>query len=209
MNGLIQKVNIFLHREWPLACIIRNHQNSYKLDQGIMFIIVSGKNRPLLLAKGVDHKDSCMYHKVNLTLWNIIRYWLSVSLSGLLNTRLPKKNSIVNSVNGTLKFGRPVKHYIKCIRYISIHVVYSCCKHGRLGEKQVLLVAQHRRTNQLIFPGPRPPMNVGRCVGIAGCQTIQILVITSWLCHRAMITKNLQISQTKPLVSRQPFCYLR
>ena len=43
------------------------------------------------------------------------------------------------------------------------------------------LVAQHEKTNQLTFPGPRPSMNVGRCVGIAGCQTAQALVITSWL----------------------------
>ena len=40
------------------------------------------------------------------------------------------------------------------------------------------LVAQHERTNQLTFPGHRPSMNVGRCVGIAGCQTVQVLVIT-------------------------------
>ena len=39
------------------------------------------------------------------------------------------------------------------------------------------LLAQHERTNQLTFPGPRPSMNVGRCVGIAGCQTVQVLVI--------------------------------
>ena len=39
------------------------------------------------------------------------------------------------------------------------------------------LVAQNERTNQLTFPGPRPSMNVGQCVGIAGCQTVQVLVI--------------------------------
>ena len=65
------------------------------------------------------------------------------------------------------------------------------------------LVAQHEKTNQLTFPGPRPSMNVGRCVGIAGCKTAQALVITSWLCHRATIIKNLQIPQTKSLVSWQ------
>ena len=49
------------------------------------------------------------------------------------------------------------------------------------------IVAQHERTNQLTFPGPRPSMNVGRCVGITGCLTLQVLVITPWMCHRTTI----------------------
>ena len=35
-------------------CILCIHQKSYKLDKGIMLIFVFEKNRPLLLAKGVD-----------------------------------------------------------------------------------------------------------------------------------------------------------
>ena len=35
-------------------CIICTNQKSYKLDEGIMITFVSEKNRPLLLAKGVE-----------------------------------------------------------------------------------------------------------------------------------------------------------
>ena len=52
-DGLMQKNQYILHRKWTLACILCTHQKSYKLDEGIMLIFVSEKNRPLLLAKGV------------------------------------------------------------------------------------------------------------------------------------------------------------
>ena len=48
------KSQYILHRKWTLACILCTHQKSYKLDKGIMLIFVSEKNRPLLMAKGVD-----------------------------------------------------------------------------------------------------------------------------------------------------------
>ena len=52
-NGLMQKVNIFCTENEHLHAILCTHQKSYKLDEGIMLIFVSEKNRPLLLAKGV------------------------------------------------------------------------------------------------------------------------------------------------------------
>ena len=52
-NGLMQKNQYILHTKWTLTCILCTHQKSYKLDEGIMLIFVSEKNRPLLLAKGV------------------------------------------------------------------------------------------------------------------------------------------------------------
>ena len=42
-----------LQRKWPLTRILCIRQKSHKLDEGILLIFVSGKNRPLLLAKGV------------------------------------------------------------------------------------------------------------------------------------------------------------
>ena len=49
-NGLMPKSQYILHRKWQLACILCTHQKSYKLDEGMMLIFVSGKNRLLILA---------------------------------------------------------------------------------------------------------------------------------------------------------------
>ena len=58
LNPSAERVNIkrqyILHRKCTLACILCTHKKSYKLDDGIMLIFVFEKNRPLLLAKGVD-----------------------------------------------------------------------------------------------------------------------------------------------------------
>ena len=72
-NGSMQKVNIFC-TENALACILCTHQKSYKLDKDIMLIFVSDKNRPLLLAKGVD---------VALTLFILIVTCSELDLSSL------------------------------------------------------------------------------------------------------------------------------
>ena len=59
-NPTAERVNAksqyILHRKWTFAYILCIHQQSYKLDKGIMLIFVSEKNRPLLLAKGVYYR---------------------------------------------------------------------------------------------------------------------------------------------------------
>ena len=70
-NGLMQK-SIYLHRKWPLTCIICTHRKSYKLDTGIVLIFASEKNRPLLLVKGVlcgmlKGVDKCLHFRVHQT----------------------------------------------------------------------------------------------------------------------------------------------
>ena len=53
-NRLIKKVNIFCTENERLhAFYAPGYRTSYKLDEAIMLIFVSEKNRPLLLAKGV------------------------------------------------------------------------------------------------------------------------------------------------------------
>ena len=52
-NGLMQKANIFCTENERLHAFYAPTKKSYKLDEGIMLFFVSGKNRPLLLAKGV------------------------------------------------------------------------------------------------------------------------------------------------------------
>ena len=50
----MQKANIFCTgNDQLIACILCTHQKLYKFDEVVMIIFVSGKNRPLILAKGV------------------------------------------------------------------------------------------------------------------------------------------------------------
>ena len=60
------KSQYILHRKWPIACISCTHQKLYKFDEVVMIIFVSGKNRPLLLAKGVHW---CLIFMCTLHLW--------------------------------------------------------------------------------------------------------------------------------------------
>ena len=60
------KSQYILHRKWPIACILCTHQKLYKFDEVVMIIFVSGKNRPLLLAKGVYW---CLIFMCTLHLW--------------------------------------------------------------------------------------------------------------------------------------------
>ena len=79
-NGLMKKKWYILHGKWTLACILCTHQNSYKLDKGIMLIFVSEKNRPLLLTKGVYSK-----HVIFNIMWYLKEYAISVQMNIIPN----------------------------------------------------------------------------------------------------------------------------
>ena len=52
--------------KWSIACISCTHQKLCKFDEVAMIIFVSGKNRPLILAKGVHW---CLIFMCTLHLW--------------------------------------------------------------------------------------------------------------------------------------------
>ena len=54
MNRSMQQVDIFCTGIDHLHAFYAPTKKSYTLDESIMLIFVSGKNRPLLLAKGVQ-----------------------------------------------------------------------------------------------------------------------------------------------------------
>ena len=101
--------------KWTVTCILCTHQKSYKLDAGIMLIFVSEKNRPLLLAKGVDH---CHYQEYTLWLWNITlqRTWYKAYFIAKLFVR---KNNREVSLHVKRKRVRVTSHSGAQFRYMS------------------------------------------------------------------------------------------
>ena len=63
-SGLMQKRQFILRRKTPLACILRTHQKSYKLGEGIVLIFVSEKNRPLFSTMIMQMAHTWLYFVV-------------------------------------------------------------------------------------------------------------------------------------------------
>ena len=84
MSGLMKigeiyaKSQYILHRKWSAICILCTHQQkSHKLDEGIVLIFVFGKDRPLLLAKGVKSR---IFSELNIECDKIKTFYGSVNL---------------------------------------------------------------------------------------------------------------------------------